>query len=174
MSITNKRNIPKPTFFGKNLKFLRKLSAVSQQQLANTLGVKRNNIAAYESGLVEPNSGLFLKICTHFDIAPSAMLSKLLMEESLDSVDSAFPQMSTDKLTFLKSQIEPFVQQTNEMTKIYEGYTALVELKSTKVTDPTTNELYASFSDIIDLLKTIIDLNWEMIQDIVPYKPPQE
>ena len=53
----------------KNIRFLRKQRKLSQQQLADELGVKRSNIAAYETKNVEPRLSLIHQMASFFGVA---------------------------------------------------------------------------------------------------------
>lgn len=50
------------------LKELRKFLGLTQQEMADKIGVKRNTIATYESGKVDPSSRTIADICEKFDV----------------------------------------------------------------------------------------------------------
>jgi transcriptional regulator with XRE-family HTH domain len=50
------------------LKELRKILGLTQQELADKIGVKRNTIATYESGKADPSSRTLADICEKFDV----------------------------------------------------------------------------------------------------------
>ena len=50
------------------LKELRKILGLTQQEMADKFGVKRNTIATYESGKVDPSSRTIADICEKFDV----------------------------------------------------------------------------------------------------------
>ena len=56
------------SYLSKNLKFLRKSRQWSQEELARRLGIKRSNIAAYESKNVEPRLSLLLSMAKLFNV----------------------------------------------------------------------------------------------------------
>jgi transcriptional regulator with XRE-family HTH domain len=58
-----------------NLKFLRKRKRLSQQNLADTIGVKRTSYGAYELGIAEPTLASLLKISRFFSIPVDYLLS---------------------------------------------------------------------------------------------------
>ena len=66
----------KNTVMGQNIKFLRKHSGLSQRELAERLGLKRNNIASYEAGIVEPRAVTFIAIARFFNVDPVLLLSQ--------------------------------------------------------------------------------------------------
>lgn len=159
--IRKSKSIPKPTHFGKNLKYLRRLRGISQTELASHLELKRNNIASYESSIVEPNTRNFLKICRYFEVSPSIMMSVNLTEQSIMEVPTNIES------EYLRSKLDEFKKQTNEMTKIYEGYSALMELKKEEK-ELETNILYTTFEDLLELLRNLISSNWDLIQSLFP------
>lgn len=50
------------------LKELRKILGLTQQEMADKIGVKRNTIATYESGKVDPSSRTLADICKEFGV----------------------------------------------------------------------------------------------------------
>lgn len=169
-----KNSIPKPTHFGKNLKLLRRLNRFSQQELAKALNVNRNNIASYESGIVEPNAKLFLKVCEFFDRRPTEMLETVMIENVLDSSQNLEPNSDSATGQYVLENIEQFIYHTNEMTKVCEGYRALLEMKSEDNIDESGLGLYASFSDLLDLLSSLIKVNWKIIQIVFPQSSSEQ
>ena len=50
------------------IKKLRKILGITQQELANRIGIKRNTIATYESGRNEPIDAVISLICREFNV----------------------------------------------------------------------------------------------------------
>ena len=163
-----KKSIPKPTHFGKNLKFLRRLNGLSQQELATQLNLNRNNIASYESGAAEPSAKVYLKICKLFNKAPHLILDSLMVDQKVDSSQIILPNENPTRQDQFEEVLGQFINQTNEMTKIHDGYTSLVELKNNDQFDKVSKELYSSFTDLLDLLYSLIRLNWDFMHEVVP------
>lgn len=172
--IKKKNQIPKPTYFGTNLKFLRRINGQSQKALAEHLGISRNNIASYESGVVEPNAKTFIKTCDYFLIKPHKMMSTVLEDAGVDNaIGLDYDNLNTvDK--FINDQLEAFVSQTNEITKVLEGYEALEKIKLGQENSNTSIELTTSYRDLIELLKTLIHTNWDFIQLVLPSRSLNE
>ena len=59
------------TYFAQNLVWLRnQLSPkISQQRLADELGIKKSTLAAYEVGRSEPNFGDLVKLASYFNVS---------------------------------------------------------------------------------------------------------
>lgn len=169
MSINRKnaKNIPKPTHFGKNLKFLRRMNGLSQSELARFIGMSRNNVASYESGVVEPNTTKFLVACEFFKIDPKDMLDLSLAENPIEiSIAEESKEKIVDK--YLLEHMDQFVIQTNEMTKVFEGYKAFIEMKKETDSFNENKDLYAILEDILSLLQSLIESNWKLIQSVFP------
>lgn len=64
----------KKVFFSKNLIFIREKKKMTQQQIADFVGVKRNSWNNYENEKSVPNLGLFMKIANLFDISTEKLL----------------------------------------------------------------------------------------------------
>lgn len=60
---------------GGNIRFLRKRLGYSQRELAEYLGLKRNNIASYEAGIVEPRAATFIHMSDFFGVKPEVFLT---------------------------------------------------------------------------------------------------
>lgn len=167
MKPVKKKHIPKPTHFGKNLKLLRRMKGVSQTSIAKATGMTRNNIASYESGVVEPNVKNFFKVCKYFSVDPKKMLEADLTEHptEITNVDPTSDNVVNDYLT---DHLDQFVIQTNEMTKVLEGYQAFYDLQRESIEDKSSRELYSTMDDLLSLLQSLIKANWHLIQKFYP------
>lgn len=64
-----------------NLKFLRKLSGLSQEQFAQKVGMNRGNIASYEKGNAEPSIEKLQRIVGFFEVDLVAFIENDLSHE---------------------------------------------------------------------------------------------
>lgn len=62
--------------FAENFKSLRKNAGLTQQQVADALGIDRSAIAHYEKGDSKPTFENILKICKMFEITLEELISK--------------------------------------------------------------------------------------------------
>jgi len=167
MEIIKKKTIPKPTYFGVNLKLLRRLGGQSQKELAATLNLTRNKIASYESGLVEPNANLFLIMSQFLKVDPKEMLTTVFTDHLVESI-----QLDTNDLEDqIIHGIEAFIERTDEMTRILNGYKTMAELKSVKSDDASVNSLSRAFEEVFELFELLIQHNWEIINQLICYDP---
>ncbi|GAA4847553.1 helix-turn-helix domain-containing protein [Algivirga pacifica] len=69
-------------FFNINLKYLRQLHNVTQQELGDAVGVSRKNIGAYEANR-EPRLDILLNIANYFNVSLDDLMQKDLREQAL-------------------------------------------------------------------------------------------
>ncbi|TAE56368.1 MAG: XRE family transcriptional regulator, partial [Bacteroidetes bacterium] len=67
---------------GKNIKHLRKLRGLTQQDLADILAIRRSNIGAYEEGRATPRYETLQSMAKHFEISVDRLLSEDLTKLS--------------------------------------------------------------------------------------------
>ena len=65
---------------GENLKFLRKNKKISQEELANSLGLTRSSYSGYENGVAEPNVQNLLKFSEFYGLPVDVLVKKSLSE----------------------------------------------------------------------------------------------
>lgn len=159
-----KRNIPKATFFGRNLKFLRRVRGMSQTELASAVALTRGNIASYESGVVEPNANNFLKFCDFLDVSPRELLNRTFEHDATEVIaQTELPQQPLEQ--YLADQIDLFTFQTNRITKIIEGHRAMAEFNDDKIPqEPTVVQLIHFRDRLVDILSALVKSNWSLIQ----------
>lgn len=141
------------------------MQGVSQNSLADFVGLSRNNIASYESGVVEPKAVNFIKICEYFNVPPMDMLSRDFEESPLEPLD-VDNNDANQVNSYLNDRIEDFVSQTNDMTKVYEGYSAFMNMKRSLGENIDNPGLQIIFEDLLQLLQTTIHNNWSLINSI--------
>jgi len=165
-----KKNIPKPTNFGANLKYLRRLKGISQGKFAELIGISRNSIASYENGMVEPNALNFLRICKYFQESP---LSMMIDDISVDQTDNGI-QLEDDLKKYIFDSFSEFLSQTNEITKVFEGYSEFYDMRKDSIDSQEHKELYMILDDLFVLLKSLIKENWNLIQNVYPHYANEE
>jgi len=69
-----------------NLKFLRQLKGLSQEQMADELEVTRARIGGYEEGRNEPPIDLLIKLSEYFHIAIDALIKGDLKKTNPDAL----------------------------------------------------------------------------------------
>lgn len=143
------------SYLGSNLKFLRRLKGLSQQKLADAVALRRNNIASYESGVVEPKAFVFLRLAHFFDVAPIALITE-------DLTIAPLPQLETKESPpeMILNQLEAFIKETSDMQRLIDGFRELQKFKASQ-RQPSTYP-----SDLIDILAYLLRANWNLIHSL--------
>ncbi len=71
------------SFFGKNIKKIRKVKNLSQQAFADLFDLKRPTLGAYEEGRSEPRIETIIKVANHFSIYIDQLLTRDLTVNEL-------------------------------------------------------------------------------------------
>jgi transcriptional regulator with XRE-family HTH domain len=146
-------------YLGSNLKFLRRLKGLSQQKLAEAVQLKRNNIASYESGVVEPKAIVFLRLAAYFQVVPVTMLTQDLSLSPLNQLQvEEQPNMPSSEM--MLTELEAFIKETADMQKLVDGF---VELKKFKIAHHQEGNYP---DDLIDILSHLLKVNWNLIQSV--------
>lgn len=147
-----------------NIRFLRKNSGLSQEELAQSLNIKRSNIAAYESKNVEPRLSVVLDIANFFEIK-----LETLIKEKLDNLDfkknHAEDKLlrSSDNTLEIDSaeQLEEFVSKTIKIRKVLEGFKAFYDFKkeNLKADFENKDKLLFDIDNFLQLMEHLLSYN---------------
>ncbi len=157
-------------YLAQNLKTLRKKRQISQEVLAQQLGIKRSNIAAYESKNVEPRLRIILEMARFFDIS-----LKTLIEEKLE-VNKAYPtfhrilpvENKRLKIRQIEEEnIQQFVEKTVKIRKVLEGFKAFYLIKKEQINNSKeSNQLLNHLDGFIDLMEYLMRTNESIIKSL--------
>lgn len=152
---------------GYNIRFLRQLHGLSQQQLADILEIKRNNIASFESGLVEPRAEIFLNIACHFSVAPVDLLTRDLSKHPLAYLPAPSAEGSP-KASVQIEWLDKLIRKTTEGQNILDGFREFYKLKYTRypASDPETRSLRHDLDNLLDILEKSLENNWDLIHHV--------
>jgi len=142
------------------------MQGLTQTELGKALDVNRNNIASYESGMVEPNANLFIKTCQFFDIDPKEMLVTIMSQSPISNTLHISEDIKTID-QYIIDQFEIFVHETNNSTKILEGFTTFQSFDELKenVDDKELNNI---LGDLLSVFDQLLKINWELIHKVIP------
>lgn len=96
--------------FAKNLKRIRKEKGLSQQKLANLLGMERSSISLYENGKRDPNFTFLIQIATALDVD----INELVCFSSLQSFSDSLTEYENN-LKAIKSLKKEIKQNLNDL-----------------------------------------------------------
>lgn len=120
--------------FKDNLIALRKRAGVSQEELANVIGVSRQSISKYENGTAEPDLTHLAKLKTYFGISYDSLLEgrqvvtessitgSILIQSAIDGRMTLFDMFKIGTVFGSWRQDSPQVQLVGEMTKNNNGF----------------------------------------------------
>jgi transcriptional regulator with XRE-family HTH domain len=160
-SNSNRKNIPKPTNFGSNMKFLRKREGLTQGGFAEIVGISRNSIASYENGQVEPNALNFLRVCKYFDQDP-----KVMLEHNLNLSKGREFLSAEDLQNAVNDSFSDFLTETKEMSKVLEGYQEFYAMRRDIIINDETKDLFVILDDLLALLNSLIVENQKLIDSM--------
>lgn len=83
--------------FGEVLKKLRTERAMSQQMLADSLGIKRTTVTNYESGNSYPPFNLLLDIVNFFDVSSDYLLGRSDVQQNVQPIVQLTPESQNEK-----------------------------------------------------------------------------
>jgi len=69
-----------------NLKYLRKKKHISQQELAEAMGIPRTTLGDYERGKTEPNVEMLIKLAEYFDVKIDELIRKNLSHQDYEII----------------------------------------------------------------------------------------
>lgn len=154
-----------------NIRLLRKLKKLSQQKLAEHLGLKRNNIATYESGIVEPNAQNFLKIARFFNIPPRQLLFKDLSGHNRwmagGDENPDLEEKKKEELLLYNA----LIKRTQDIQTILDGLNAFHQMKVQdagnfhRETEPGHAE-QADLARALKALEELTEINWQFIREM--------
>lgn len=159
--------------FADNLRFLRKSRKLSQEQLAEEVGLNRGNIASYEKGDAEPNMENTLKFVKYFNIDMSDMLEKDLTYEvalnrelSHGNGDLDFKMRShfMKELTLNKKRLSKYINQSDGMQRILEGFRQFHKFQmDSGVISEDVKKMADDYEKLLDVMEALLRTNQELI-----------
>lgn len=84
-----------PVFFGKNIKYIRNLKELTQEECAHALGLKRSTYSGYENGNAQPSLQQLSIFARYFGVKIEDLLHKDLQTNGGLTTDSAETTIST-------------------------------------------------------------------------------
>ena len=161
------------TILSHNIRFLRRKKGLSQEELADILGVKRSSIAAYERKNVEPRLRIVLEIAKYFDINVQDLLELRLKADSayrsFDRTDVHDAELSPSLLRQDHShEFDRFVEQTVKIRKVLEGFRAFYTFKREKMQSisPEKQNLRFDIDNFIQLTDHLLTYNESVLKAI--------
>lgn len=115
MELANQSN---NIFLHQNIRCLRKKLKLSQEELAQRIGLNRGNIASYENGSAEPKICNLLKLSHLFGVSILDLTQRdLSRDEDILAASEHFQQAAVAE----KEILEKFLDRANELEQVIES-----------------------------------------------------
>lgn len=138
------------SYFSANLKYLRGKRDLSQQGLADAIGVKKSNIGSWEEGRATPNLEILMNLANYFSISIQDLLTKYISSDSLNSDSKIFSE---------NAQVDAQVNaQVDSKKTVKNGYVHKPPEISTNTDSQYFCDQCKRKQEIIDAQKDLIDL----------------
>ncbi len=156
-----------------NLKFLRKNSTKSQEDVASDLGIKRTTLSGYENGSAEPGSENLVRLSNYYQVSIDALIKLDLAHHSKEDWNAVQSKNETDVSGNNLRIIATTVNQENieniELVpiKARAGYTSgfadpdyIKVLPTFQLPFLSPNKKYRTFPIIGDSMPPVPDGSW--------------
>ena len=159
----------KITPLSNNLRFLRKKMGLSQTGLAEALGIRRSNIAAYESKNVEPRLKVLIDISDFFNQDLRTLIATYLNDDNWEQYQNTKqPKRAISALNLdAHPEIKEFKEKSVKISKVLEGFKAFYKFKKEKLKKEGGHEVEGLMHDIenfISLMEHLLQYNDSIIQ----------
>jgi len=172
-------------FASQNLKYLRRLRGLSQEEVAALLAIKRTTLSGYENGSAEPNFENLIKLADFYKVKVDALIRKNLSEQVDD--ENTVPDISGSNLRIIATTVDKHNTDNIELVplKARAGYTSgfadpeyIAVLPTFQLPFLAPNRKYRTFPIIGDSMPPVSDgswvtgeylQNWNFIQNAQPY-----
>ncbi|MGB3184064.1 MAG: helix-turn-helix transcriptional regulator [Cyclobacteriaceae bacterium] len=128
-------------YFAKNLRYLRKKTSQTMEEVATVLGKKKSIIGSYENGQAEPSLQTVIRLADHFNIS----LWKFV-ETNLETLPSVIPERGRNIQTFRKKLRE--IRKLNDEIK---GNAPSQDKKALRNSMTTLSDAMVEFSDEMEV-----------------------
>ena len=155
-------------YLGKNVQYLRKEAKLSQQALAEKVGLTRSNIASYENGKAEPRAIKLAELARYFNVSLGQLIEADLQKMPLDRIQPALPLADgTPGDSDSARTVMRFDEKSTKLKKILEGLRAFYELKLNEddqvETSPEVQTLVRDFENLLNVMTNLVESNEEII-----------
>ena len=164
--------VEKDNTLSHNIKYLRKENKFSQEELASRLGIKRSNIAAYESKNVEPRLRIILELARLFDVSVKTLIEKKIEIGSTSPVFDTSTITPTDKQQELdienNDDITEFIGKSIRIRKVLEGFKSFYTFKKNNMvgSTPDKDKLIFDIDNFVQLMEHLLAYNETVIKAI--------
>lgn len=148
-----------------NIRCLRKRRNLSQEELANQVGLNRGNIASYEKGTAEPKICNLLKLSHLFEVSIIDLTQKDLSDEAtLVAASNNYQKVSKGEREVLRQ----FFNRAEEYQKVINGLHTCHQFKLKSFSDlpKDMQVMMANFEQLYDAAQALLNNHKALIDFI--------
>ncbi len=159
--------VTQQSYLPENIRYLRKKMNLSQEELANKIGLNRGNIASYEKGVAEPKNCNLLKLAHVFSISVIDLIEKdlaTLNGHYYASKNGAVNGHSIDaekKQNELKQHLAKAEELQMVVSSLYNCH--CFKLKHLDSQDRTTQVLISNFEQLYEITHNLLKSHRELL-----------
>lgn len=158
--------------FAENLRVLRKSRGLSQEKLAEAIGMKRGNIASYEKEIAEPSMDKLRRLATFFEVDLQTLVSGELEDDAFDADSVPTPNALKERTNQLRNlrngrgKRAELEKQQASIRKIIEGMRHYFDFKYSahQLHTPTEKALADDYHRLLQLMDTSLEMNEELLE----------
>jgi transcriptional regulator with XRE-family HTH domain len=152
-------------FLQQNLRHLRKRLEMSQEQLAEKVGLNRGNIASYENASAEPKFCNLLRLANFFGVSILDMTQSDLGEEAL--LEKAI-QTHANPYNSERETIIAFMKRSDEIQEVFESIHKCHDFKIKSIEDLPQDMkfLLQHFEQLYDAAQTLLRQHQALLEFI--------
>lgn len=160
----------KSAVLSRNMKYLRKAKHMSQEDLARELGIKRSNIAAYESKNVEPKLTIIISMAKFFNIDMLDLLQSPINTEDdyspfSDGRSGVHVADNHERIQFDQEDVNKFVEKSTQIKKILAGFKAFYEFRKDRLSKtPESQKLIFDIDNFLEVMEHMLNSNEDIIK----------
>jgi transcriptional regulator with XRE-family HTH domain len=159
------------SFVGKNIRYLRKQMGISQEALAEKVGLNRGNISSYEKGLAEPRLEKLAEVSRFFHIPVLFMIERDLEMEGVLSVTDLLKSGSDP--SDLEILVRKLDNKTDELEKILNGFQEYHKMKMAKLKEmnPDLNKMAVDFEELLEVSSVLLEQHQTLLHYLLQSFP---
>lgn len=154
-----------PIYLQENLRFLRKQFDMSQEELAQKIGLNRGNIASYEKGIAEPKICNLLKISYVFGVSPLDLMEKDLSKSApvnyTNGTQNGFRSISDHDKQTLSYYLSKADELQTVVSSLYNCH--CFKIKNIDAQDRNTQVLVSNFEQLYEITHTLLHSYKELL-----------
>lgn len=154
-----------------NIKYLRKKFKLSQDALAKELGIKRSNIAAYESKNVEPRLKIILELSKIFNVSVQTLIETRIENDSdIDAPGFVSPSdinISSGPYNLKnRENLDEFIEKSIKIRNVLEGFKSFYNFKKDQIQNITEEDRKLQFDieNFLQLMEHLLNYNESVIK----------